>query len=87
MNVLAIIVDNTLKIYKYDYKKIPREPFPIFKSLILENPPFCMTMAKDGNICVFYRQKYEIYSVSEQIKKRRDKRYEVFDVVEENPKI
>lgn len=85
MNILAIIVNKTLKIYKYDFKKIPKDPFPLFKEIALRETPFCMTLAKDGNICVFYKEHYEIYAVTDQVRKRRGKRYEIFHYLEDKP--
>lgn len=42
-----------------------------------------MTMAKDGNICVFYEEYYEIFAVTDQLRKRRNKRYEIYQILDE----
>ena len=39
-----------------------------------------MVMGKDGNICVFYDTKYQIYTVSDTVDKKMPERYSIFDL-------
>lgn len=80
---MAIISGKTLYIYKFDSKKfVENSPITPFKEVILtENPKF-LQVVKDGNICLFYANKAEVYLVGDDIRRRYNRPYQKPDVAQ-----
>jgi hypothetical protein len=75
-NLLAIVVGRKLYVYKYDMKKLAEnQPILPFKEIVLTESVKFLQVAKDGNICLFYDKKVEIFLVGEDVRKRFDKPY------------
>ena len=43
----------------------------------MEEVPTFMRIAKEGNICLFFEKKMEVYAVTEQVRKKYSKEYEI----------
>ena len=63
-NLLTIVTGKTLYIYKYDFKKLT-DPITPFKKIGLDEKPVLMQIVKDGNICLFFSKKMEVFLASD----------------------
>lgn len=74
--MLAIVVGRKLYVYKYDMKKLAeQQPIAPFREVLLPSDIKFLQVAKDGNICLFYETKAEIYIVGDEVRRRFDKPY------------
>lgn len=71
-----MVAGHNLYVYKYDFKKLSDIVHP-FKIVSLSESPLKMQIVKDGNICLFYDKKMEVYLVSDQVRKKFSKAYQI----------
>lgn len=54
MNLLVIVTEKRLYIYKYDHRRFSNGPINYIKEIILNDIPKCVEVVKDGSICLFF---------------------------------
>lgn len=54
MNLLTIVTEKCLYIYRYDYRRFATETLSYIKQIYLESCPKFVLVIRDGSICLFF---------------------------------